>query len=140
VNPVVPEAVVQVAMVVYGHEATLSLACAAGTLELNPFLPVVAEALLASLELLARTCRAFREACVDGVEADEARCRAHVLSSTAAATALVPALGHARAGEAARAARARGVPLRTVVVERGWMSAEAFDTAISPEAVNKLGT
>jgi aspartate ammonia-lyase len=139
VNPVVPEAVVQAAMVVFGHEATLSMACAAGTLELNPFLPVVAVALLESLELLTRTCRMFREACVEGMEADEARCRAHLLASTAAATALLPALGHARAGEAAREARARGVPLRSVVVERGWMTAEAFDAAIAPEAVNKLG-
>jgi aspartate ammonia-lyase len=77
---------------------------------------------------------------VDGIEADEARCRAHVENSTAAATALVPALGYERAGDAARAAKEQGKTLRAVVVENGWMSAEEFDEAISPEAVCRLGS
>jgi aspartate ammonia-lyase len=54
VNPVIPEAVSQVAMLVMGHDATIAFACASGSLELNPFLPLVAACLLESLELLAR--------------------------------------------------------------------------------------
>src|ERR1035437_10523078 len=54
VNPVIPEAVRQVAMLVMGHDATIAYACAAGSLELNPFLPLVAACLLESLELLDR--------------------------------------------------------------------------------------
>jgi fumarate hydratase class II len=63
-----------------------------------------------------------------------------VENSTAAATALVPALGYARAGDAARQARELGRTLRAVVVAEGWMSAEEFDAAISPEAVCRLGS
>jgi len=77
---------------------------------------------------------------VDGIEADEERCRAHVENSTAAATALVPALGYERAGEAARLAREQGKTLRAVVTELGWMSAAEFDEAIGPEAVCRLGS
>ena len=40
VNPVIPEAVSQVAMRVIGHDTTITMACAAGSLELNPFLPL----------------------------------------------------------------------------------------------------
>ena len=61
-------------------------------------------------------------------------------NSTAAATALMPALGYERAGEAAKLAREQGQTLRVVVVENGWMSAEEFDEAISPEAVCRLGS
>jgi hypothetical protein len=43
VNPVIPEAVSQAAMLVMGHDATIALACAAGSLELNPFLPLIAD-------------------------------------------------------------------------------------------------
>ena len=46
VNPVIPEAASQVAMLVMGHDATIATACAAGSLELNPFLPLVAACLL----------------------------------------------------------------------------------------------
>jgi aspartate ammonia-lyase len=77
---------------------------------------------------------------VDGIEADEARCRAHVENSTAAATALLPALGYERAGEAAKLAREQGKTLRAVILENNWMSEKEFDAAISPEAVCRLGS
>ncbi len=52
VNPVIPEAVSQAAMLVIGNDAALTLACASGNLELNPFLPLVAQTLLDNLDLL----------------------------------------------------------------------------------------
>jgi len=55
VNPVIPEAVTQSAMRVFGHDESISLACASGCLELNPFLPLVATSLLESIDLLARS-------------------------------------------------------------------------------------
>jgi aspartate ammonia-lyase len=140
VNPVIPEAATQAAMLAMGNDSVICAACAAGSLELNAFLPLVADCLLENLDLLARADDLLRRHCVDGIEADEARCRAHVENSTAAATALVPALGYERAGDAARMASAQGKALRAVVVENGWMSAEEFDEAISPEAVCRLGS
>jgi len=140
VNPVIPEAVTQAAMLVMGNDQALTAACSAGSLELNAFLPLIAYCLLNTLDLLTHADQMLREFCVDGIEADEARCRAHVESSTAAATVLVPLLGYDRAGEAAHLARQQGRPLRAVVVGNQWMSAEEFDTAISPEAVCRLGS
>jgi aspartate ammonia-lyase len=61
-----------------------------GSLELNAFLPLIADCLLENLDVLARADDVLARLCVDGIEADEARCRAHVENSTAAATALVP--------------------------------------------------
>jgi aspartate ammonia-lyase len=140
VNPVIPEAVSQAAMLAMGNDSVIAAACAAGSLELNAFLPLVAHCLLENLEILARADDLLCRHCVDGIEADEARCRAHVESSTAAATALLPRLGYERAGDAARLAKEQGKTLRAVVVENGWMSAEEFDAAISPEAVCRLGS
>ena len=62
------------------------------------------------------------------------------MNATAAATALVPALGYERAEEAERLAREQGKTLRDVVVELGWMSGEEFDEATSPEAICRLGS
>ena len=139
VNPVIPEAVSQAAMLVLGHDATIATACASGNLELNPFLPLVAHCLLESLDLLARADDILRRHCVDGLEADEARCRRQVENSTAAATALVPAFGYDRASEAARLARQNGATIRETVVTLGWLTCGEFDVLISPEAVCRLG-
>jgi aspartate ammonia-lyase len=140
VNPVIPEAVSQVAMLVMGHDAIIASACAAGSLELNPFLPLVAACLLESLELLGRADDILCRHCVSGLEADEARCRQHVLNSTAAATALLPALGYDRVCELARSSAETGRTVRELAITKGWLSAAAFDELISPEAVCRLGT
>jgi aspartate ammonia-lyase len=139
VNPVIPEAVSQVAMLVMGHDVTIASACAAGSLELNPFLPLVAACLLESLELLARADDILCRHCVSGLEADEARCREHVLNSTAAATALLPAIGYERVCELARASADTGRTIRELAIDKDWVSAAVFDELISPEAVCRLG-
>jgi aspartate ammonia-lyase len=140
VNPVIPEAVSQVAMLVMGHDATITMACAAGSLELNPFLPLVANCLLENIDLLARADDILRRHCIEGLEADEARCRKHVENSTATAAALVPVLGYERAGEAARLAMANDATIRETVIAQGWLTGGEFDALISPEAVCRLGS
>lgn len=140
VNPVIPEAASQAAMLVFAHDQAITLACASGCLELNPFLPLVAHCLLGSCDLLARGCRSLREHCVEGIEADEARCRAHVASATATATALLPALGYDGAVRLVARARETGRPLREVAIGEGFVTAAQFDELTSPEAVCRLGS
>jgi aspartate ammonia-lyase len=140
VNPVIPEAVSQAAMAVMAHDQAIAQACAMGNLELTAFLPLIADALLDSLDLLRNSCRILREHCVVGIEADEARCRAHVEGATATLTALVESLGYERAQEVAVRARAEGKSIREIVLERGLLSAEDFDRLTSPESVSRLGS
>jgi aspartate ammonia-lyase len=140
VNPVIPEAVTQAAMVVMANDAAVTQACAAGSLELNPFLPLVAEALLGSLELLAGACDVLRAHCVDGLAADAARCRSHVHAATATLTALVGRIGYERAAQVAAAARAEGKTVRDAVLSLGLMSAGEFDELTAPAKVTQLGT
>ncbi len=139
VNPVIPEAVTQAALLAIGHDQTLTMAVAMGSLELNPFLPLVAYCLLESFDLLARACETLRIHCVDGIEADEAHCRRQVENATASATALVPILGYDRVSELVAIARREGRGIKEVAVDSGWVTAEQFDEATSPEAVCRLG-
>jgi aspartate ammonia-lyase len=140
VNPVIPEAVSQAAMVVMANDQMIAQACAMGHLELNPFLPAVADALLGSLDLLCNACRIFRRHCVEHLTADEDRCRQQVQNSTASVTALVALLGYEQATELARAVADEGKGLRQLAIERGLVSAETFDELTSPESVTRLGT
>jgi aspartate ammonia-lyase len=139
VNPVMPEAVTQAALCVLGHDHALTVAVAMGSLELNAFLPLVAHGLLESFDLLERACTLLRTHCVDGIEADEARCRRHVDGATASATALVPLIGYERASALVAQARRDGQSLRDAAVAGHFATAEQFDAAVSPEAVCRLG-
>ncbi len=140
VNPVIPEAVTQVAMLVMAYDQAIALACGLGNLELNPFLPLVANCLLDSIHLMTQALEVLRRHCVEGIEADEERCRQYVLSSTALVTALVPVLGYERASAVAKQAKATGLTIREVVLEQGLLSEKEFEELISPEAVMRLGS
>ena len=140
VNPVICEAVSQVAMKVMANDQAIAHACSAGNLELNAFLPLVAECLLESLELLASACGMLAAKCVRGIEADEARCRSHVESATAMLTGIVERIGYERATDVAEAAAAQRRTIRELVLERGLMSADEFDELISPQRVMQLGS
>jgi aspartate ammonia-lyase len=139
VNPVVPEAVTQSALMVMGHDQALTAAVSMGSLELNPFLPLVAHCLLESLDLMARACDMLRLSCVAGIEADEAACRRHVENATASATALLPLIGYERAAELVMAARAGGRGLKETAIADGFVTAAEFDACTTPEAVCRLG-
>jgi aspartate ammonia-lyase len=141
VNPVIPEAVTQVAMQVIANDVAITMACAAGSLELNAFLPLIADDLLTNLDLLARACDVLRTRCIEGIVVDEARCRFQVdRCATAAVTALVEFIGYEQSAAIAKEARVSGTPIKELVVARGLMTTEAFESAIAAEAVTRLGS
>jgi aspartate ammonia-lyase len=139
VNPVIPEAVSQAAMTVMGDDQVIALACSQGNLELNAFMPLIADCLLRDLELLANACSILRGKCITDIVANEAQCRQHVDGATASVTALVAALGYERASKIAANAKAENVPIRNYLVTQGILSEEAYDALVSPEAVCRLG-
>ena len=140
VNPVIPEAVSQAAMQVMANDQVIAQAASMGNLELNPFMPIIADALLGSLTLLENACSIFRRLCVAGIEADAERCRRNVETATASVTALLEAIGYEAAQEAALAAQREKKTIRQVVVERGLLTDAQFDEMVSPESVTRLGS
>ncbi len=139
VNPVIPEAVSQAAMMVMSNHTTISQACAMGNLELNAFLPLIAESLLESLRLLAQAAQVLAEKCVRGIRANEKRCQAHVHGATATVTALIEKIGYKAAEGLLQESEATQQPLRDIVVQKGLLRVEAYDALISAETVTRLG-
>lgn len=80
--------------------------------------------------------RILRELCVDGIEADEDRCRKLLERSAVVVTALIPLLGYEKAAEVLKRAETEGKTIREVVVEWGLLPEAEFYRAISPEAVS----
>ena len=94
VNPVIPEMVIQCAIRVIANDTAVTMAAGHGEFELNAFLPLIADALLESLQLLTGAVSAFREKCVLTLQADEANCRRHLEESYAFAAQYLPVLGY----------------------------------------------
>lgn len=139
INPVIPEAVVQAGMQVIANDLSVTQACCAGHLELNAFLPLVTSGLLDSIDLLITASDIFRRFCVDGIETNEDRCRQFVETSTATATALLPALGYDNCGQVIKNAKEQNKTIRQFVTENGLLTNEEFDRLTSSEAVCRLG-
>lgn len=139
VNPVICEAAAQAAMTAIGNDAMITLACQSGQLELNAFLPLVANALLESLTVLERAGLALAERCVAGIEVNAEHCREQVEQSWAVVTALVPTLGYETAAEIAKMAAATGKSVRTLTLEQDLLDAPTLDRLLSPAAMTALG-
>ena len=119
VNPVLCESVNQVAARVLGNDVTVGYAASQGILELNTYLPVMADALLESATLLGNVAAVFAERCVAGIEVDEQRTRGYAERTSALATALNPIIGYERAAAIVKQAQASGRSIIDVVVAEG---------------------
>jgi aspartate ammonia-lyase len=139
VNPSIPEMVNQVCFQVIGCDATVAAAAEAGQLELNVMMPVIAWNALHASMILCAALEALRTRCVEGLEADEARCRELLDRSTAAATALSPFIGYAATADLAKAAVATGRSLRELALERGLLSPAELDRVLSVDAMTRPG-
>jgi fumarate hydratase class II len=139
VNPVAAEAVCQVCAQVVGNDAAVAFGGAAGNLELNVMLPVMARNMLESVRLLAAVSRTFARTCVVGITADEERCRRNAELSLPIVTALVPLLGYDVTAEVSKQAMKEGKTAREVVLERGLLDEAAVDKALDVEAMTRGG-
>jgi aspartate ammonia-lyase len=117
VNPVMAEMTDMVCFQVMGNDQTIALAAQAGQLELNVMMPVIAFDLLMSLAITTNAIKVLAARCVEGITANEERCRWYVEHSVSLVTALNPKIGYARAAEIAKRAISRGKTIREVILE-----------------------
>ena len=122
VNPVIPEAVLQVAAQVTGNDTTITTAASGGNFELNTMLPVIAYNLIQSLDILAKASEIFTEKCINGITANKERCTANVENSLDIAVKLIPYIGYDRASEIAKKAYEQGKTVKEVVIESKILS------------------
>jgi aspartate ammonia-lyase len=139
VNPVMAEVVNQVSFQVQGNDFTIALACAAGQLELNVMEPVILFNLLQSLDILRNVMVVFREKCVEGIVANEERCREMVEKSVGIVTAINPHVGYEVASMVAKEALATGRAVREIVLEKGILTEDELDLILNPFEMTKPG-
>ena len=133
VNPVLCESLMQVAARVMGNDQTIVVCGAAGgQFQLNVMMPVMGEAVLESVRLLASATAAFTTMCLAGMQPDAEACEAAVERSLAMATALNPHLGYERAAELAKEAFATGKTIRELCIEKNVLPEQHLNEALDP--------
>jgi aspartate ammonia-lyase len=139
VNPVVCEMVAQVGLRVMANDHLIGDCASRGTLQINEYLPLVAETFLESLSLLEQATLRFALH-VEEITADEVVCCDRVLRSEAIITALLPALGYERCTELVEEFRRRN-DQRLTLVEflKGRIDPNLVESSFSPEALLMLG-
>jgi fumarate hydratase class II len=138
VNPVLCEAVCQVAAQVIGNDAAVAFAGASGNFELNVMLPVMARNVLESIRLIANVSTVFADKCVAGIEANVERCREYAESSPSIVTPLNHYVGYDEAAKIAKQALAERKTIRSVVIERGHVESGAITEAKLDEVLDVL--
>lgn len=139
VNPVIAEMVGQVSMKVMANDYAITMACSSGQLELNAFMPLIAESLLESLELLDNAVGIFRVKCIEGIKVDEAKCSKNLTGSAVLATALVHYIGYDESGRIAKKAVIENKTVKDVLLEEGLMNEQDIDKILNPYEITKPG-
>jgi aspartate ammonia-lyase len=137
VNPVIPEVVNQVAFQVIGTDITITLACEGGQLQLNVFEPVIAYNLFNSINMMKNAFETLADKCVNGITANEDRCKELVLHSIGLVTTLNPFIGYENSTSVAKEALQSGRSVYEIVLERQLLSQEELEDIIKPENMIK---
>ena len=137
VNPVMCEAVMQVAAQVIGNDMAISVANSHSNLDLCTMMPVMSHNLQQSIEILANVSRVFAHRCVDGLTANEALLRRNAEMSTAIVTRLNPIIGYEKAAELAKESMKTGVSIKQLVVEKKILTQEEADKLLDPRVLTE---
>ena len=132
VNPVIPEVMNQIDYKVIGNDLCVAMSGEA-QMELNAMEPVMAQCCFESADLLMNGFDTLRTLCIDGITANEEKCRKDVHNSIGVVTALNPVIGYKNSTKIAKEAQETGKGVYELVLEHDILSKEDLDTILKPE-------
>jgi fumarate hydratase class II len=135
VNPTQAEMLTMVAAQVMGNHVAVTIGGLQGHLELNVFKPLIAAAVIRSINLLATGMESFTERLLDGTEPDEARIAELMAKSLMLVTALAPEIGYDNAAAIAKHAHKNGMTLKEAGKHLELVDDETFDRLVKPESM-----
>ena len=139
VNPVIPEATAMVAAQVFGNDTVITIAGQSGNFELNVMLPVIAQNLLSSIELLANSSRLLADKAIASFKVNDAKLKEALSRNPILVTALNPIIGYQKAAEIAKAAYQQGRPVIDVALEYTDLSRSQLEVLLDPEKLTAGG-
>ncbi|MGO9641002.1 MAG: aspartate ammonia-lyase [Candidatus Acidiferrales bacterium] len=132
VNPVMAELTAMVSFQAVGADIATALAVQAGQLELNVMMPAMAWNVLHAAEILKNAMRVLAEKCIEGITANEERCRFYSNATISLAAALNPYIGYAAAAEIAKESVKTGRTVTEIALERKLLDERALREILDP--------
>lgn len=139
VNPVIAESVTMVCAQVIGNDVTVTVGGQAANFELIVMMPVMAYNLLQSIGLLATASNNFSAKCIEGIKANEERCKSLIEESLAMCTALAPEIGYEAAAKLAKDAYKSGKTVRQVAKEQKVLAEKRLAELLDPWRMTEPG-
>lgn len=133
VNPVIPEAMNQIAFHVIGNDMVVTLASEAAQLQLNYAEPVLVYKVLESIQHLSCGMNMLAEKCIKGITANREVCQSYVDNSVGLVTALNPYLGYENSSRIAKTALRSGRRVVDLVLEEGLLTEDQLREILKPE-------
>ena len=115
------------------NDLALTMAAEGGQLQLNVMEPLIAYKIFDSIRLLTRAMDMLRELCIDGITANEARCRELMENSIGLITALNPYIGYENATRIAKVALESGRGVLELVREEQLLDEATLADILRPE-------
>lgn len=139
VNPSMAENMNLVLFQVLGQCQTLDYSVQAGQLELNVMMPGMAFAAQFSLQILTNALETYTDNCIQGITANEERCRMYAETSPSLATALNAHIGYKAAADVVKKSLASGKTIPEVVREEGLLDEATLAKSLDPALLTEPG-
>lgn len=135
VNPVIPESVMQLSAQVQGNDLVVQLGGQNGNFELNVMMPVIAGNFFESIDLLTNGAVMLADKCIDGITANEARCRELVEKSLMLVTNLNRVIGYDKAALLAKKAYNEGKTIRELLKAEKIIPDDQIEKLLDPKTM-----
>jgi aspartate ammonia-lyase len=91
------------------------------------------------ISILSKALKEVRARCMQGIVADNERCREYAQKSLGLVTALAPRIGYIRSAEVAKQALGEGKSLIEVLKSMGEFDKESIETILDPWTMTEPG-
>ena len=132
VNPVIPEAVAMVCAQVIGNDAAITVAGQSGSFQLNVMLPMIANNLLHSINILAGAVRAMDEKAIAGFTVNNEQIEMALHRNPILVTSLNSVIGYDKGAAIAKQAYAQRRPVLDVAEEMTEFNATELEILLDP--------
>ena len=137
VNPVILESIIQVGIKVKANNGIISDCAARGSLQICEFMPLLADALLESIDLLIAAAGMLTKHATD-IDVDQGKCLERLYASPEIITAFVPQLGYDRCTELVKKYEAQNKLTVREFLEQE-LGKETVEKTLAPQNLMALG-
>ena len=139
VNPVIPEFAISVAHHIYANDLIITSLSEQGCLELNPYIPIIGDALLNSVQLLSATCHSLKENLFEGLSVNSDQSLDHLYRNSSITTALIPFVGYHEASHLAAIMKNNKKTIFEANSDLQLLAPEKIQQILAPKELLKLG-